>query len=47
MVYKPIFVALIDAAEGDPKKRRPYKPRQPAQISNWVTTTFAPAWVVL
>jgi hypothetical protein len=28
------IVALIDAAEGEPKKRGPYKPRQPAQISN-------------
>ncbi len=28
------IVALIDAAEGEPKKRGPYKARQPAQISN-------------
>lgn len=28
------IVAMIDAAEGEPKKRGPYKPRQPAQISN-------------
>jgi hypothetical protein len=31
------IVALIDAAEGEPKKRGPYKPRQPksdAMISN-------------
>jgi hypothetical protein len=28
------IVALIDAAEGEPKKRSAYKPRQPAQISN-------------
>lgn len=27
------IVALIDAAEGEPKKRGPYKVRQPAQIS--------------
>jgi len=27
-------VALIDAAEGEPKKRGPYKPRQAAHISN-------------
>jgi hypothetical protein len=27
------IVALIDAAEGGPEKRGPYKPRQPAQIS--------------
>jgi hypothetical protein len=25
-------VALIDAAEGEPKKRGPYKPRHPAEI---------------
>src|SRR5437764_4022294 len=28
------IAALIDAAEGEPKKRGPYKARQPAQISN-------------
>jgi hypothetical protein len=29
------IVALIDAAEGEPKKRGPYKARQPAaEISN-------------
>src|ERR1700674_969596 len=28
------IVALVDAAEGEPKKRGPYKPRRPAQISN-------------
>jgi hypothetical protein len=28
------IVALIDAAEGEPKKRGPYKARQAAQISN-------------
>jgi hypothetical protein len=28
------IVALIDKAEGEPKKRGSYKPRQPAQISN-------------
>ena len=28
------IVALIDMAEGEPKKRGPYKPRQPAQTSN-------------
>jgi IS1 family transposase len=27
------IVALMDAAEGEPKKRGPYKPHQPAQIS--------------
>ena len=27
------IVALIDVADGEPKKRGPYKPRQPAQIS--------------
>jgi hypothetical protein len=27
------IVALIDAAETEPKKRGPYKPRQPAPIS--------------
>jgi IS1 family transposase len=27
------IVALIDAADGEPKKRGPYKPRQPEQIS--------------
>ena len=26
-------VALMDAVEGEPKKRGPYKPRQPAEIS--------------
>jgi hypothetical protein len=35
------IVALIDAAEGEPKKRGSYKPRQPksaGEISNRVTT---------
>ena len=27
------IVALIDAADGEPKKRGSYKPRQPTQIS--------------
>jgi ribosomal protein S9 len=27
------IVALIDAADGEPKKRGPYKPRRSAQIS--------------
>jgi hypothetical protein len=27
------IVALMDGAEGEPKKRGPYKPRQPAEIS--------------
>jgi hypothetical protein len=27
------IIALIDAAEGEPKKRGPYKPRQTAEIS--------------
>jgi hypothetical protein len=30
----PYIVALIDAAEGEPKKRGSYKARQPAEISN-------------
>jgi IS1 family transposase len=34
------IVALVDAAEGEPKKRGPYKARQSAQISNRVTTDF-------
>jgi hypothetical protein len=28
------IVALIDKAEGEPKKRGPYKARHPAEISN-------------
>ena len=28
------IVALMDATEGKPKRRGPYKPRQPAEISN-------------
>jgi hypothetical protein len=27
------IVALIDAMEGEPRKRGPYKPRRPAEIS--------------
>jgi hypothetical protein len=28
------IVALMDAIEGEPKKRAPYKPRWLAQVSN-------------
>jgi len=28
------IVDLLDAAEGEPKKRGPYKPQQAAEISN-------------
>jgi hypothetical protein len=27
------IITLIDSAEGEPKKRGPYKARQPAEIS--------------
>ncbi len=32
------IVALIDAAEAEPRKRGPYKPRQATQISKLFTT---------